>query len=211
MIDTVIFDFGNVLVGWDPYRAYRGHTGADGRVWSTADVDAFFEEVGFAALNHEADAGRPFADIVAQVARTSPARAADLAVYVERYAESLTGPVPGSEALVKDLAGLGMRLYGLTNWSAETFRHAEPAAPAIGLLEGVVVSGREGVAKPDGRIFELLAARFDVDPARAVFLDDKQENVDAAREAGFTAIRFTDPGAARAGLRELGLDVPLVD
>ena len=83
VIDTVIFDFGNVLVGWDPYRAYRGHTGADGRVWSTADVDAFFEEVGFAALNHEADAGRPFADIVAQVARTSPARAADLAVYVE--------------------------------------------------------------------------------------------------------------------------------
>ncbi|MBL0888548.1 HAD family hydrolase [Myceligenerans indicum] len=204
-IDTVVLDLGNVLVGWDPYAAYRDHTDATGRAWSTGDVDAFFEEVGFAALNHEADAGRTFADIMAQLDRTHPHRTADLAVYVERYADTLTGPVPGSERLVADLAALGLRLYGLTNWSAETFRHAEPAAPAIGLLDDVVVSGRVGLAKPDRRIYELLAARFDVDPARAVFVDDKQENVDAARETGFHAIRFTGTGALRRELRELGV------
>lgn len=206
-IDTVILDFGNVLIGWDPYRAYRDHVTPDGRPWRRADVDAFFDEVGFAALNHEADAGLGFGELVRRLERTHPHRAADLAVYVERYADTLTGPVPGSEALVKDLAGLGLRLYGLTNWSAETFRHAEPAAPVIGLLDDVVVSGRVGLAKPDPRIYELLAERFDVDPARAVFLDDKQENVDAARAAGFTAIRFTDAEAARTDLRGLGLAV----
>ncbi|GAB4085495.1 HAD family phosphatase [Myceligenerans cantabricum] len=206
-VDTVVLDFGNVLVGWDPYAAYTDHTDAAGRTWEVADVDAFFDEIGFAERNHEADAGRPFADIVAQLEQTHPHRAADLAVYVDRYADTLTGPVPGSEALVKDLARLGLRLYGLTNWSAETFRHAEPAAPAIGLLHDVVVSGRVGLAKPDVRIYRLLAQRFDVDPARAVFVDDKQENVDAARRCGFHAIRFTDVAALRGRLRALGLDL----
>ncbi|MBO0610164.1 HAD family phosphatase [Myceligenerans salitolerans] len=206
-METVVLDFGNVLVGWDPYAAYAHHTDASGRAWTTADIDAFFDEVGFAALNHEADSGRPFADIVAQLERTHPHRSADLAVYVDRYAETLTGPVPGSEDLVKDLAGLGLRLYGLTNWSAETFRHAEPAAPAIGLLHGVLVSGRVGLAKPDVRIYQHLAESFDVDPARAVFVDDKQENVDAARACGFHAIRFTDVAAARQELVRLGVAV----
>ncbi|GAB3167132.1 HAD-IA family hydrolase [Myceligenerans halotolerans] len=206
-IETVVLDLGNVLVGWDPYAAYADHTDAAGHTWTTADTGAFFEEIGFAALNHEADAGRSFADIVAQLERTHPHRAADLAVYVDRYARTLTGPVPGSETLVNDLAGLGLRLYGLTNWSAETFRHAEPAAPAIGLLDDVVVSGRVGLAKPDPRIYELLARRFDVAPARAVFVDDKQENIDAARSCGFHAIRFTDAPALRRELRRLGVAV----
>lgn len=206
-IETVVLDFGNVLVGWDPYAAYANHADASGRAWTTADVDAFFDEIGFAGLNHEADAGRPFADIIAQLERTHPHRAADLAVYVDHYADTLTGPVPGSETLVKDLAALGLRLYGLTNWSAETFRHAEPAAPAIGLLDGVVVSGRVGLAKPDVRIFELLAGRFDVDPAHAVFVDDKQENIDAARGCGFHAIRFTDAETTRRELRGMGVTI----
>lgn len=205
-IDTVILDFGNVLVGWDPYRAYQGYASA-GRPWTAADVDAFFEEVGFAALNHEADAGRPFADIVAQLERTHPHRAADLVRYVERYPDTLTGPVAGSYELVKELSGLGLRLYGLTNWAAETFRHAQPAAAAIGLLDGVVVSGVEGVAKPDARIYEVLRDRFDVDPARAVFVDDKQENVDTALAAGCHGVRFTDTASLRIELRSLGLAV----
>lgn len=207
VIDTVVLDFGNVLVGWDPYAAWAGHAGPDGTPWTRVDVDAFFDEIGFHALNEQADAGRSFTDLVAQLGRTHPHRAADLAVYTERYAHTLTGPVPGSEALVKELSALGLRLYGLTNWAAETFRHAEPAAPAIGLLDGVVVSGREGVAKPDVRIYRLLAERFGVDPARALFVDDKQENVDGARAAGFHAVRFTDTETLRADLRRLGLPV----
>ncbi|GAA1855897.1 HAD family phosphatase [Myceligenerans crystallogenes] len=206
-IDTVVLDFGNVLVEWDPYGAYEGYTDTTGRTWSRQDTTAFFDEIGFAELNHEADAGRTFADLADRLERTHPHRVADLAAYPERYARTLAGPVPGSEALVTELSQLGLRLYGLTNWSADTFHHAEPAAPAIGLLDDVVVSGRVGLAKPDVRIYELLARTFGVDPSRAVFLDDKQENVDSARAAGFHAIRFTTTEAARADLRGLGLAV----
>lgn len=198
-IDTVVYDFGNVLVGWDPLGAYPG--------WSRAEVEALFEAVDFDTINHAADAGTPFAVLLERVARTHPDHLDGLRRYVEHYELSLTGPIEGSAELVSELKGLGLRLYGLTNWQAETFHSAEPAAPAIGLMDDVIVSGREGMAKPDRRMFELVVERFGVDPSRAVFVDDKAVNVDAARGVGFHGVVFTHTPALRKELRALGLPV----
>lgn len=198
-IDTVVYDFGNVLIGWDPFGPYAGRP--------RAEIEAFFEAVDFGSINHAADAGTPYAVLLERVERTRPDLADDLRRYVEHYELSLTGPIDGSAELVAELKGLGLRLYGLTNWQAETFHNAEPAAPAIGLMEDVIVSGREGMAKPDRRIFELVAERFDVDPARAVFIDDKDVNVDAARGVGFHGVVFTTTEALREDLRALGIPV----
>jgi 2-haloacid dehalogenase len=198
-IDTVVYDFGNVLVGWDPYGPYAGRP--------RADVEAFFAAVDFDNINHAADAGTPYAVLVERVARTRPDLVEDLRRYVEHYELSLTGPIDGSAELVAELKGLGLRLYGLTNWQAETFHSAAPAAPAIGLMDDVIVSGREGMAKPDRRIFELAVERFGVDPARTVFVDDKDVNVDAARHVGFHGVVFTTTEALRKDLRRLGLPV----
>jgi 2-haloacid dehalogenase len=119
---------------------------------------------------------------------------------VERFADSLPGPVPGSAELVEELRAAGVRLLGLTNWSAQTFPHAVPAAPAIGLLEDVLVSGHEGIAKPDPAIFRLLAERYGLDPARTLFADDSPRNVAAAAAEGYVAVLFTDAATLRADL-----------
>ncbi|GAB2483782.1 HAD family phosphatase [Promicromonospora xylanilytica] len=198
-IDTVVYDFGNVLIGWDPFGPYEGRP--------RAEIEAFFDAVDFGSINHAADAGTPYTVLLERVERTHPDLADDLRRYVEHYELSLTGPIDGSAELVAELKGLGLRLYGLTNWQAETFHNAEPAAPAIGLMEDVIVSGREGMAKPDRRIFELVTERFDVDPARAVFIDDKDVNVDAARGVGFHGVVFTTTEALRKDLRALGIPV----
>ena len=199
VIDTVVYDFGNVLIGWDPFGPYEGRP--------RAQIEAFFEAVDFGSINHAADAGTSYAVLLERVGRTHPEQVEDLRRYVEHYELSLTGPIEGSAELVAELKGLGLRLYGLTNWQAETFHSAEPAAPAIGLMEDVIVSGREGMAKPDRRIFELVVERSGVDPSRAVFVDDKQVNVDAARGVGFHGVVFTDTDALRHDLRALGLPV----
>lgn len=197
-MSVVVLDLGNVLVRWDPYGAYAGRM-------SRADVDRFFADVDFATLNHRQDAGRPWADARAEVLATHPQHVDALDLYVRHFADTLAGPVPGSAEVVDDLAAAGVRLLGLTNWSAETFHHAAPAAPAIGRLEAVLVSGEVGLAKPDPAIFRLLAARFDVDPADAVFVDDSPANVAAAREVGFHGIVFTDAAALRRDLTARGL------
>ena len=197
-VDTVLFDIGNVLVGWDPYAPYTARM-------PDLDVDSFFAETGFLSLNHRADAGERWASLVAEVAAASPHHAAAAQLYVDHYADALTGPVPGSAAVVEELRAAGVRLFGLSNFSAELFHHAEPAAPAIGLLEDVLISGEVRLAKPDPAIFQLARERFGLDPARTVFVDDMPANVAAAAALGFDAIRFTDADRLRRDLRARGL------
>lgn len=196
-LDTVLYDLGNVLVGWDPYGPFDG--------LDRAAVDAFFAETDFLAHNHEQDAGRTWAELRALVARSWPQHATLVDRYVDGFAASLTGPVPGSAEIVDELAAAGTRLYGLTNWSAELFHHAVPAAPAIGRLEGIVVSGEVGLAKPDPEIFRLTVDRFGLEPARTLFVDDSPANVRAAQDVGLHAVRFTTSAALRRELVRLGL------
>lgn len=199
-IDTVLYDFGNVLVGWDPRRALLGPL-------TEAEVDRFFADVDFPTFNLARDAGRTVADEAKIVAREYPEHATTFALYIERFEHSLTGPIVGSEELVRELAGRGMRLFGLTNWSAELFWAAEPAAPAIGLMRDVLVSGRVHLAKPDPAIFELARERFALDPARTVFVDDSLANIESAATLGFRTVHFTDTARLRDELRALGVEV----
>ncbi|WP_278234483.1 HAD family phosphatase [Isoptericola sp. AK164] len=199
-VDAVVYDLGNVLVGWDPYGAFAG--------LDRVEVDRWMDAVDFPAFNHAQDAGRTWAEAVAHLEATRPELAPMAARYARDYAGTLAaGPVPGSAELVAELHATGVPLYGLTNWAADTFDAAEPAAPAIGLLRDVLVSGRVGLAKPDPAIFRLAAERFDVAPARTVFVDDTLRNVRAAREVGFHAVHFTGTPALRRALADLGLPV----
>ncbi len=197
-VDAVLFDLGNVLVRWDPHGAFRGVASAD-------DVERFFADVDFPDLNRRADAGLPWAAVRAEVAASHPAHAPLVDAYVTRFAATLAGPVPGTQRLVDELRRLGLRLFGLTNWSAETYPHGPRAAPAIDLLEDVLVSGREGLVKPDPAIFELAAERFGLVPSRTVFVDDAPANVDAAARLGFQSLRFADADRLRDDLRAMGV------
>lgn len=198
-IDAVLYDLGNVLVGWDPYAAFVG--------LSRDEVDTFFAESNFLDHNHAQDAGRSWAELQALLASVDPRHGQLVEEYVRNFARTLTGPVAGSAALVDELDRAGMALYGLTNWSAELFHHGEPAAPAIGRLRGIVVSGEVGLAKPDPAIFDLATETFGIDPARTVFVDDSPRNVAAAAERGYVAVHFTTTENFRNRLRELGVEV----
>jgi len=197
-IDTLVLDLGDVLVRWDPRRALVGRL-------PDVEVRAFLDDFDFRTFNVGQDAGRSWADGRALLRATAPHLVPAMDMFVEHFADTLVGPVPGMASVVQDATDAGLRLLGLTNWSAETFHLAEPAAPAIGLLEDVVVSGREGVAKPDPRIFDLLATRHGVDPGRAVFVDDSPANVAAARAYGFDAVLFTSAQHLRAELDVRGI------
>lgn len=197
-VDTLVLDLGDVLVRWDPWRALVGRLPDD-------EVRAFLDDFDFRTFNVAQDAGRSWADGRALLQATEPHLVPAMDLFVEHFADTLVGPVPGMADLVQDAADAGLRLLGLSNWSAETFHLAQPVAPAIGLLEDVVVSGREGIAKPDPRIFALLASRHGVDPARAVFIDDSPPNVGAARACGFDAITFTTAEALRTELDARGV------
>ncbi|MEU4327659.1 HAD family hydrolase [Nonomuraea dietziae] len=60
--------------------------------------------------------------------------------------------------------------------------------------DAVVSSARVGLAKPDPRIYELAAQVAGVAPSRCLFVDDRLENVEAARALGMIGVHFTEAG-----------------
>lgn len=195
---TVVFDLGQVLIGWD-------QTGPLSDRMSREEWEEFAQASDFASLNVSADNGSTIAEVVARAAATDPAYGEIVAAYYENFPRSLTGPIPGMAEIVAELKDAGVRLLGLSNWSAETIHHAPVVAPAIDELEDIVVSGREKLIKPDPAIFALLLDRFGLDPGRTVFVDDLPVNVEAARELGLIGIVFTGAEDLRAELGRLGV------
>ncbi len=193
--EGVVWDLGNVLIDWVPGAAIAAGVGADeARRFLAAD------DVDFGAVNHGPDGGQDWDEALAEVARTTPHWLAHVRAYREHFARSLVGEVPGSADLVRALDARGVPMWGLTNWSHELWPHAPARFAVLALLRDVVVSGTEGVAKPDPAIYAVLAARVDRPLERLLFVDDRPENVEAARDAGLDGVVFTDASALRAEL-----------
>lgn len=195
---TAIFDLGGVVLSWDPVRAFKAEVDIE-------EARRLMRDVDFATWNRRNDEGRRFADGEAEVARDWPQYAETITAYRRYFDRALTGPVLGTSAVIAELAQAGVRLLGLTNWSDETFPMAQRRFGILKRLEAIVVSGKEGMIKPDPRLYTLLLDRFGVDASTAVFVDDNPANCAAATDLGLTAIPFTDADTLRARLVQLGL------
>ena len=197
--DTVIFDLGAVLIDWNPRYLFRSMFDDE------AAMEYFLAEVCNPIWNIELDAGRTFADAMADAAERHPDHAPMIRAYWERWAEMLAGPIDGTVDILERLHAAGTPLYALTNWSAETFDHARSRYPFLNHFAGIVVSGEEGLVKPDPRIYHRLLQRYQVDPKRSVFIDDSPPNVAAASHYfGMHAHHFTSPESLEADLIQLG-------
>ncbi len=199
-LTAVVFDLGNVLIDWDPRPAIAAGVGAE-RTTALFAADDF----DFGVWNHQLDSGMSNAEAEAQVARDFPHWHPHVVAYREHFPLSLLGPIDGTVAVLDDLAAGGLDLFALTNWPAQLFGHARERFGFLARFGDIVVSGEEGIAKPDPAIFAVLADRVRRPLAECVFVDDRQDNVDAAAAAGMDAIRFTDPDRLRSDLRARAL------
>jgi 2-haloacid dehalogenase len=196
---AVIFDIGNVLIRWDVRLLYRQ------LLPDEAAIDAFLGEVDFHGWNLEFDRGVDWDEGVAALAGRFPHRADLIAAFHQRWHETVPGEVPGSVAILEALAAGGVPLYAITNFAGVKWRETRSRYPFLGLFRDVVVSGDEGLVKPDPAIFRLCLARNGLEAADCVFVDDSPVNVAGAAAVGIDAIRFIDAGALAAELGRRGL------
>jgi 2-haloacid dehalogenase len=198
-LDTILFDLGGVLVDWNPRYLYRPLFDDE------AAMEDFLARVCPPEWNLEMDAGRPFADAVAERQRLFPEHAERIALWHTGWPQMLRDQIDETVELLLRLRDRGHRLLALTNWSAETFPIARQRFAFLDWFEDIVVSGEVKLAKPDRRIFELTVRRTGLDPARTLYIDDAATNVEAARSLGFQPHRFESPAGLRAELGRLGL------
>lgn len=196
---TPVFDFGGVLIDWNPRYLYRSLFAGD-----EAAMEDFLARVCTPAWNLAQDAGRPFALAVAELATQYPEQAPLIRAYHERWEDMVAGAFDDTVALLYALKQRGLPLYGLSNWSAETFALTRARFPFFELFDGIVISGTIGLTKPDPAIYRYLTDTFALDPADCVFIDDVPANVQGAVQAGMSAIHYRTPAQLRDALRALG-------
>jgi 2-haloacid dehalogenase len=200
---TVVFDLGNVLIGWDPRNLYRKLF--DGRF---DEMERFLAEVCTDAWNLEQDRGRSFQHAIELLLRSHPPHLHPLIrAYDERWPEMLSGPIAGTLAILEALHASNTPLYAITNWNQDTFRHTRANYPWLERFRGIVVSGEEGVIKPDPAIYRTLFERYALSAQQCVFVDDSLKNVRGAEAAGMHALLFESPERLAEDLRGLGFAV----
>ena len=197
--DTVIFDLGGVLIDWNPRHLYRKLIADDG------ERERFLAEVCSPDWNLQQDYGRPIAEANAVLIERFPEQRDLIEAFYGRWDEMLAGAIDDTVAILEQLDDRGVKLYALTNWSAETYPRAEPRFPFLQRFRHVAVSGRQKMGKPDPRFYQHLFEVGGIEPRRAVFIDDSPKNVAAGAALGLTAIHFTAASDLAHRLSVLGL------
>ncbi|RYY07484.1 MAG: HAD family phosphatase [Sphingobacteriaceae bacterium] len=200
MINTIIFDLGNVLINWDPKILYN-------KLFSSeAETDYFLENICTLDWNEAQDAGRSLKDGTAFLVAQFPQHKEHIEAYYSRWEEMLNGAIEGSVEIFRQLKASGKyKIYALTNWSSELFPVALQKFEFLGWFDGIVMSGDEGIRKPEAAFFQILFDRYQVKPENAVFIDDNLRNVEAARQLGIQSICFTSAEELKKELGELKL------
>lgn len=198
-LTAVVFDLGGVLIDWNPRYLYRKLFDDE------AAMETFLTDVVSPEWNGRQDSGRTWAEAVEVLTREHPDKRDLIAAYWHRWQETLGDAIAPTVAILEELRDAGVRLYALSNWSAETFPVARPRYPFLDWFDGIVISGVEKIAKPDPAIFRHLLDRYRLDPATTVFIDDSEANVRAAAAEGMIALRFEDAATLRRELIRFGL------
>ncbi len=198
-IDTVIFDFGGVLIDWNPAYVYLKEFRGD-----TEKMNHFLNTICSWEWNENQDAGYLIQQATEERVALFPEHERLIRMYYERWKDMLGYEHTETVELLKQLKERGKhKLLGLTNWSHETFPVALERFDFLSWFDGIVVSGVEKMKKPDARIYQLTLDRYNVIAENAIFIDDKQENVEAAKKAGIHGIHHTAAQQLKNELKQL--------
>ena len=196
---VVVFDLGGVLVDWNPRHLM------DRVIADVARREDFLSKVLTTDFLLALDVASDSREAVAPALRRHPDFAEEIAAYIERFPETINGEFPEMAALVRRLREASVPVFGLTNWAGDTFTLMRPRLPSLALLRDIVVSGHEGIVKPDHRIFSLLCQRGGFAASEAVFVDDSLRNVEAARAFGMAGVHHRSVQQTIADLQTFGL------
>lgn len=183
-IKNIVFDFGGVLLDWNPRYYYRTF------FWDENEMEHFLANICTDEWNAEQDRGRSFSEGIKLLQSQHPEYRNAIQLFSDRWEDMLKSELPDGVKLLRELKDRDYRIWGLTNWSAETIQIAYRKYDFFQLFDGIVVSEEEKLIKPDRRIYEVLLDRYKLNAEESVFIDDNHANIKTAQELGFKAILF---------------------
>ena len=201
-IKNIIFDFGGVLMDWNPRYYFKAYFNDNEK------MEYFLENIAQDEWNVEQDRGRSLAEGTEIQVKKFPEWEKEIRAFYDNWTVMLTSDIPQNVEVLRKLKNTDYHLFGLTNWSEETFPYALENYDFFQIFEGkIVVSGTEKLIKPDPKIWHVLLERYNIKAEESVFIDDNTKNIEMAKSLGFITIQVFPETDLAKELKKFGVEV----
>lgn len=182
MIKNIVFDFGDVIAKFCPEQIAGAFVGGEDRKLVT---DVVFREEW-----RELDEGtKDYGEYIAETKEMLPERLGETLDRLFRDWYRELPYVDGVCEMVQSLKGKGYRLYILSNASAY-FAQKSSYFELTREFDGIVFSGVIKMAKPEDGIYRYLFETFGLKPEECLFIDDREDNIEAGKRNGMNGVVF---------------------
>ena len=189
-----LFDLGGVFFDWDPNYFFVNI------FKESEEREYFLNEICNDSWNIQQDAGRSINEAELELIPKFPEYESQIRMYYANHRKMIKGIFQESITILNFLKNNNYECYVLSNWSAETFEGMIKDYPFLKDFDGLLISGEDKLIKPDLAIYQLAIKRFNLVPHNCVFIDDKLENVEAAKKLNFNIIHLINP-------KTIGVDI----
>jgi len=189
-----LFDLGGVFFDWDPNHFFINV------FKESKEREYFLNEICNDSWNIQQDAGRSVNEAELELIPKFPEYESQIRMYYANHRKMIKGIFQESITILNFLKSNNYECYVLSNWSAETFEGMIEDYPFLKHFDGLLISGEDNLIKPDLAIYQLAIKRFNLVPHNCVFIDDKLENVEAAKKLNFNIIHLINP-------KTIGVDI----
>ncbi|KAJ5672846.1 hypothetical protein N7507_001973 [Penicillium longicatenatum] len=175
---AIIFDMGDVLFRWEPRLSTKIPTDTL-RTIAHSELWYQYEQGGISSDQCYQRLSEMYGFSCEEIASTF------------RQSTGCLKPDPAMTDFLHELKGRQLPIYMMTNIPRLDFDQLRSVDYAWGLIDEIFASGYLGMRKPDGRFYEHVLAKIGVAASEVIFVDDREENVEAAQRLGMTGFLFS--------------------
>ena len=186
-VEKIIFDLGRVLVKFNVRNLFRKI------ITTEEEIDYFLQNICTWEWHIQQDLVQDTSQASAPLVQQFPKYQKAIEAFYGRFLEMIEGTYEKNVKLAMDLKQKGYPIYVLSNFPGDQYDKYEKHNSFLQIFDDKIISGHVGLAKPDIKIYQLAIDKFHLTPERSLFIDDKIENIEGAKQLGIQTIHLQNP------------------
>tara|TARA_B100001939_G_scaffold80211_2_gene67991 strand:+ start:55 stop:654 length:600 start_codon:yes stop_codon:yes gene_type:complete len=187
LIDKYIFDLGKVIVKFKVENLFKKFFKTD------REIKYFLNNICTWDWHIQQDTKYDTSKAADSLIKKYPNYKIPIEAFYGRFLEMIDGIYEENLKIALNLKKKGKKIYILSNFPGDQFDNFMKENKFLNEFDDMIISGKVGLKKPDKRIYELAIKKFDCNPSKTLFIDDRPENTEAAQNLGINIITLDDP------------------
>ena len=188
VIDKYIFDLGKVIVKFKVENLFKKFFKTD------REIKYFLNNICTWDWHIQQDTKYDTSKAADSLIKKYPDYKVPIEAFYGRFLEMIDGIYEENLKIALNLKKKGKKIYILSNFPGDQFDNFMKENKFLNEFDDMIISGKVGLKKPDKKIYELAIKKFDCNPSKTLFIDDRPENTEAAQNLGINIITLDDPG-----------------